>query len=196
MFKPKEHSFDVIRILPKSLAAYHPDGRRKINSSDEHNPGQTEHEHEMYDRLDKTQTFQVADGFVSFMWTLQYLGLLISYNLRDVNDITARIAAANASMGALKEVWCNPHLDVYNNYLLFRAISMNLLLWSAETWLLWKSQLNKLEVFFHRSIWHILQISMTEVQEQRLRNDEMWGMFCCIPCIRKMIAAQQMDLSG
>jgi hypothetical protein len=44
---------------------------------------------------------------------------LISYNLRDDNDITARIAAANASMGALKELWRNPHLDMYNKYLLF-----------------------------------------------------------------------------
>jgi hypothetical protein len=31
-------------------------------------------------------------------------------------------------MGKLKEVWCNPHLDVYNKYLLFHAIPMNLLL--------------------------------------------------------------------
>jgi hypothetical protein len=58
----------------------------------------------MYDQLDKTQTFQVADGFVSFRRTFQYLGLLISNNLLDKDDIIARITAANASMGALKEV--------------------------------------------------------------------------------------------
>jgi hypothetical protein len=72
MFMPKEHSSDVIRILPKSLAAYHPDGRGKINSSDnneEHNPGQTECEHEMYDQLDKTKTFQVAKCYASFTRT-------------------------------------------------------------------------------------------------------------------------------
>ncbi len=131
MFVPKEHSSDNIRILPKSLAAYHPDGQCKINSSDndkEHDPGQTECEHEMYDQLGKTQTFQVANGFVSFMQTFQYLGLLITYNLRNNDDITARVATANASMGALKEVWRNPHLDIYNKYILFRVIPMNLLL--------------------------------------------------------------------
>ncbi len=90
----------------------------------------------MYDQLDEMQHFAVADGLVSFMQTFRYLGLLISYNLRDDDDITARIAAANASMGALKHVWRNPHLDVYNKYLLFRAIPMNLLLWGADTWLL------------------------------------------------------------
>ncbi len=57
MFKTDEHSPDVIRILPKSLAAYHPNEQHKIDSSNddkEHNPGQTEHEHKMYDRLDET----------------------------------------------------------------------------------------------------------------------------------------------
>jgi hypothetical protein len=73
----------------------------------------------MYDRLDETKNFSVADGFVSFTRTFKYLGSLISYNLRDDDDITARIAAVNASIGALKELWRNPHLDMYNKYLFF-----------------------------------------------------------------------------
>jgi hypothetical protein len=168
LFIPNENSTDIIRILPKSLATYHPDGRQKINSADnddEHNPGQTEREHAMYDQLNKTQDFLVANGFVSFTWTFRYLGSLISYNLCNDDDITSQLATAKASMGALKEVWCNPHLNVYNKYLLFRAIPMNLLLWGAETWLLRKSQLDKLEVFLHRSIRCILHISMTKVRE-------------------------------
>ena len=143
----------------------------------------------MYDRLDETKNFPVADGFVSFTRTFKYLGSLISYNLRDDNDITERIAAVNASMGALKELWRNPHLDMYNKYLLFRAIPLNLLLWGAETWSLRKSQLDKLEVFLHRSIQRILQISMSTVQEQCLRNGKVRVMFYSIPCVRNMIAA-------
>jgi hypothetical protein len=115
MFTPDEHSSDVICTLPKSLVAYHPDRQHMINSSgnnDKHDPGQMEHEHQQYNQLDETNTFIVADGFGSFPRTFQYLGLLIFYNLHDDDDITARIAAANASMGALKEIWRNPHLDV------------------------------------------------------------------------------------
>ncbi len=72
LFNPNENSTDIIRILPKSLAAYHPDGRQKINSADDddkHDPGQTEREHAMYDQLNKTQDSPVADGFVSFTRT-------------------------------------------------------------------------------------------------------------------------------
>ena len=79
----------------------------------------------MYDRLDKTQSFLVADGIVSFTWTFRYLGSLISYNLRDDDDITARLAAANAAMGRMNKVWRNPHLDLYNKHLLFQAIPMD-----------------------------------------------------------------------
>ncbi len=116
--------------------------------------------------------------------------------LRDDDDITSQLAVANASMGKLKEVWRNPHLDVYNKYLLFRAIPMNLLLWGAETWSLRKSQLDKLEVFLHRSIRRILHTSMTKVRTQQPHNDKVRKMFYSIPCVRNMIAARQMDFVG
>jgi hypothetical protein len=87
-----------------------------------------------YDTLPETQQFEVADGYVTFCHTFKYLGLCISYNLCDDANIEARLAAANQSMGALKEVWRNPHLDTYSKYLLFRAIPMNLLLWGCENW--------------------------------------------------------------
>ena len=78
----------------------------------------------------------------------------------------AQIASATAAMGTLKDVWRNPHLDIYNKYLLFWAIPMNLLLWGAEMWSLRKTQLDQLKVFLHRSIRRILQISMSTVKEE------------------------------
>ena len=102
---------------------------------------------------------------------------MISFNLRDDEDITARVAAATASMGALKEVWQNQHLDIYSKYLLFQAIPMNLLLWGCETWSLRQSLLNKLEVFLHRSIQRILAINMTCVKEERIRNTKIRNIF-------------------
>ena len=105
-----------------------------------------------YDALPATQQIEVADGYVTFCRTFKYLGSRISYNLRDDADIEARLAAANQSMGALKEVWRNPHLDTYSKYLLFCAIPVNLLLWGCENWSLRQDLLRQLEVFLHRSI--------------------------------------------
>ncbi len=79
-----------------------------------------EHEGTIYDKLDETKDIAVENGYVTFMQPFWYLGSLMSYNLRDNDDVTARVAAATASMGALKELWRNPHLNIYSKYLLFR----------------------------------------------------------------------------
>ena len=81
MFQPDDSPTDIIRSLPKSLAAYHPDGQKRINSADDddkHDPRKTEREHAMYDKLDETQDFPVADRFVGFTRIFRYLGSLIS----------------------------------------------------------------------------------------------------------------------
>ena len=70
---------------------------------------------------------------------------------------------------------------------------MNLLLWGAETWSLRKTQLDQLEVFLHRSIQHILQISMSTVKEKRIQNERLREMFYSIPCVRNMIPSWQAD---
>jgi hypothetical protein len=124
------------------------------------------------------------------------LGLRISYNLRDDANIEARLAAANQNMGALKEVWRNPHLDTYSKYLLFCAIPMNLLLWGCENWSLRQDLLQRLEVFLHRSIRRILHISIIQVQEDRIRNDKICCLFYDIPCVINMIAARQLGFLG
>jgi hypothetical protein len=139
--------------------------------------GRKERDNDAYDKLPETANFHVADGYVSFTGTFCYLGSLINYSLCDDDDITARIASATAAMGALKDVWRNLHLDIYNKYLLFRAIPMNLLLWGAETWSLRKTQLDQLEVFLHCSIRRILQISISTVKEERIRNERVRKMF-------------------
>jgi hypothetical protein len=62
-----------------------------------------------YYALPEAQQIEVADGYVPFCLTCKYLGSHTSYNLRDDADIEAQLAAVNQSMGALNEVWRNPH---------------------------------------------------------------------------------------
>ena len=73
---------------------------------------------------------------------------------------------------------------------------MNLLLWGAETWSLRKTQLDQLEVFLHRSIRRILQISMSTAKEERIQNEKVREMFYSIPCVQNMIASRQADFIG
>jgi hypothetical protein len=70
---------------------------------------------------------------------------------------------------------------------------MNLLLWGAETWSLRKTHLDPFEIFLHRSIHRILQILITKVKEDQIRNEKVRKMFYSIPCVQNMIMARQAD---
>jgi hypothetical protein len=137
IFAPENCSRESIRILPKRDEARTQDRIAISDGAEEdqtRTQGQRERDNISYDALPETANFPVYDGDVSFTRTFRYIGSLINYNysLCDDDDITARIASATAAMGALKEVWRNPHLlDAYSKFLHFRAIPMNLLLWGA-----------------------------------------------------------------
>jgi hypothetical protein len=85
-------------------------------------------EEELYDALDEMQPIAVKDGFVTFCCHFRYLGSFISFCLCNDYDVKKHVNAATQSMGALKNVWNSPHLDIWSRYLLFWAIPMSLLL--------------------------------------------------------------------
>ena len=74
-------------------------------------------------------------------------------------------------MGALDKFCTYASVDNHSKYLIFLVIHINLLLWGCESWALWTSLLEKLEVFLHRSIQRILGISMTKVKDKHLTNE-------------------------
>ena len=74
-----------------------------------------------YMSLAETATMQVADGYITFCKHFKYLGTWVSYSLRDDYDISKRIAAANAAMGALENFWIDDHVDMYSKYMIFRS---------------------------------------------------------------------------
>ncbi len=155
-----------------------------------------EKEEELYDALDKMQPIAVKDGFVTFCCHFKYLGSFISFSLCNDCDAKKGVTTATQSMGALKNVWNSPHLDICSKYLLFWAVPMNLLLWGCKTWSMQKALSNKLEVFHHCNIWRILQISMFHVKEERLHNEHVQKMFNDIPRVGNMIAAHQLNFLG
>jgi hypothetical protein len=73
---------------------------------------------------------------------------------------------------------------------------MNLLFWGCETWSLRQSLLNKLEIFMHKSIRRILQISITQVKDMRIKKKTIHNTFYIMPCVRNMIALRQLEFIG
>ena len=146
--------------------------------------------------MPETRLIVVKDGLVTFCWHFKYLSSWISFSLPEDHDTMKRIAAANASMGAMSKIWDDDHVDTYSKYLLFNAIPCNLLLWGCERWALRKSLLTSLEVFLHRGIRMILRIRMSKVIEQHITNTSIREKLYNIPTIINQIAHRQLTYLG
>eukprot|EP00978_Attheya_sp_CCMP212_P004193 scaffold9100_cov64-Attheya_sp.AAC.3 len=82
------------------------------------------------------KNIQVKQGFVSFKKCFKYLGSIISSNLNDEMDINALISQANKAMGALREYFRCPQVNLQSKRLSYLAIPINLVLWGVESWAL------------------------------------------------------------
>ena len=83
-------------------------------------------------KISNTTNHQIPpSSSLTFTRHFKYLGSYISYNLRDDHDVDSRIAAASASIGSLSSYWSNKSVDLKSKYLIFAAISSNLLLWGS-----------------------------------------------------------------
>ena len=74
----------------------------------------------------RNKTDRCGERQCHILSSFQVLGLLDF--LGDDHDVAKRIASANASMGAMSDFWDDNHVDVYSKYLIFWAITCNLLL--------------------------------------------------------------------
>ena len=90
-----------------------------------------------YNDAEETENFVVNEtGFISFTKHFKYLGSWISYDLNDLFDLEKRIMKANQSMGALNCFWNAKEVDIHAKYLIYSAVTINLLLWGCESWAL------------------------------------------------------------
>jgi len=126
-FPPRQDLYPTSVATARATPSSHPSEALQqrcvalLDSEDDQSriQGQKECNNDAYDKLPETVNFHVPDGYVSFTRTFCYLGSLLNYSRRNDDNITAWIASATAAMGALKDVWRNPHLDIYTKYLLF-----------------------------------------------------------------------------
>ena len=107
-----------------------------------------------------------------------------------------RIAAANASMGAMSNIWEDNYVELYSKYLLFQAIPCNLLMWGCESWALRKTLLDSLEVFLHRGLRRILRIKMSQVIDQHIKNASIREKLYNITTIKNQIGFQKLTYLG
>jgi Reverse transcriptase (RNA-dependent DNA polymerase) len=137
--------------------------------------------------------FPVTNGHIQMTNSFTYLGVNISPDLKDDNEIKKRIQKATSQLGALKSFFREKAIPVTTKYKVYMAIPICTLLWGSESWSLNEHNKRLLQVFHHKSIRWIFNISIIEVQDYKITNKAIRNLFCNIPDILDIIKARQMN---
>ena len=114
-------------------------------------PG-TDHQEEEEILVDGTALNQVDD--------FTYLGSTISKDGRIDSELVKRMSKASSAFGRLRtRLWNNHHVSTRVKCKIYRAIVLSTLLYGAESWTLYKSQVKKLHAFMMRHLRAIMRIS-------------------------------------
>ena len=101
------------------------------------------------------------------------MGSIFTEDLDDTNDVNRRIQQATAAFYSLnKNVLRNTNIPIKLRLRTYQAIILNLLLWGCESWALKESDRKKLEVCHHRCLRRMLNITIYDVKEQHITNDQ------------------------
>ena len=99
-------------------------------------------------------------------------------------------------MGMLKNVWEDPHIDLYSKYLFFVAMPLNQLLWGCEDWAITQTSIDDIDIFIHQFIRRIIAITMIQVEEEKISNEKLNAKFYNIPDAHRLIAVKQLNFIG
>jgi hypothetical protein len=113
------------------------------------------------------------DRFFAYCTKFKYLGTSFTPELNDSNDVQARIDQASKAFYAMnKNVFRNKEISSTLRLRTYNAIIVNLLLWGCESWALKEEDRRRIEVFHNRSLRRMLNITIYEVMEQHISNQE------------------------
>ena len=90
----------------------------------------------------------------------RYLGSTVSNNARIDKELCYRMGTASAAFGKLKDrLWRNRHVSIRVKCKVYRAVVLTTLLYGAETWTVYRTQVKKLHAFMMRQLRTILNLT-------------------------------------
>jgi hypothetical protein len=129
--------------------------------------------------------FALGDqSYLSFQNRVIYLGVPFDSHLRPETMIEARIAKANAIMGAAKNIFRQKTLSKKLKGYLFRCLVLSTLFFGSESWILTDSTKNKLNTFFHNCLRAMTGVGRLQQHEHSINNAALAARVGLCPDIR------------
>jgi hypothetical protein len=132
------------------------------------------------------------DRFMSFCVKIKYSGSYFVPELNDTADITERISQARKLFGSMnKQLLSNKKIPINIRRRLYQAIVVNIVLWGSECWALKEPNRSKLEAFHHRCLRRMCGLTMWDVAEKRIKNEQIRRMVADSPTIDSLMETRR-----
>ena len=125
----------------------------------------------------ETQPEDIADimlnsnEYFGFCDSFKYLGTTFDNKLDDSTDVQKRIKKATAAFGTMSKLLKDQNISTKLRVRAYEATVLNILLFGCESWALKIADRKKLEAFHHRFLRSMLNISMLDVKENHITNE-------------------------
>ena len=117
--------------------------------------------------------------YFGFCDTFKYLGTTFDKNLNDSTDIQKRIQKATGAYAFMAKLLKNDRISKQLRIRAYEATVLNILLFGCESWALKVEDKRKLEARHHRFLRSMLNLTMHNVKEQRIRNSSIRQQLQC-----------------
>jgi hypothetical protein len=132
------------------------------------------------------------DRFLTFCLKFKYLGSYFVPELNDTADITERISQARKLFGSMnKQLLGNKKIPIDIRRRLYQALVVNIALWGCESWALKEADRCKLEAFHHGCLRRMCGLTMWDVAEKRIKNEQVRRMVANSPTMDTLMETRR-----
>jgi hypothetical protein len=118
-------------------------------------------------------------------------------DLRDDQEIAARISKANQLLQSMTKVGQNKNITLRTKVIFYyKAFCLNTILWGCKLIIISAKIENKLKTFQHKAIHFILKINMHQVKDERIKNKKVRAMFGNINKVCDFAIRRRLDFVG
>ena len=131
---------------------------------------------------DQSPQFIVGDSELSSVDNFCYLGSILSTSATLDAEIQARLRHASAAFGRLRSrVYNNRDFKIKTRAAVYSSVVLSVLLYGAETWIIYRRQIRTLEGFHIRCIRSILGVSWrNRIPHEEFKNFVGWATDFCM----------------
>ena len=140
-----------------------------------------------------TSPFEADGGYITFCKQFTYLGSIITWDLDDSVDVTARIAKASSALGSLGCVFKNKDISIATKWTAYMVLVMSILLFGSESWTLRIEDLRRLQTFHHAAVRRICGVTLWH---RRRTEDLLRSIGPRAASIDHYVAARQLRWAG